>query len=125
MTNLLLTRTEDDALLAYFQDVRIVDESRIESLGHDLMNLISAATHDKLVLNFQNVAFMSSAMIGKLILFGKKCKTSGVTLRVCGINNNIKQVFDLMHLDKVFDIDETEDESLAKMSKKGGWFGRS
>ncbi len=123
MTQELLTRVNNAVLIVYFQDVRIVDESRIESLGHELMNQISEATNDKMIVNFQNVAFMSSAMIGKLISFGKKCKTSNVQVRFCGINDNILQVFNLMNLGKVFDIDADEKTSLEKISKKGGWFG--
>lgn len=119
----LITRTNDDVLIAYFHDVRIVDESRIEDIGHDLMKLLSEATHDKLIVNFQNVAFMSSAMIGKLNMFAKKCKSSNVKLRLCGINKNIRQVFDLMKLDKVFDIDPDEPTALDQIAKKPGWFG--
>ncbi|MEZ6093304.1 MAG: STAS domain-containing protein [Pirellulaceae bacterium] len=121
VTHELLTRINDDVLVVYFQDVRIVDESRIESLGRELMNQIGEATNDKMIVNFQNVAFMSSAMIGKLILFGKKCSSSNVKLRVCGVNENIRQVFALMHLDKIFEIDPDEKTAIEKLSKKS-WF---
>jgi anti-sigma B factor antagonist len=113
---MLLTRTEKGILILYFQDVRIIDESRIQSLGNELSNSIADATNDKLILNFQNVAFMSSAMIGKLISFGKKCKTGNVALRLCGVNENIHQVFKLMELDKLFDIDKDEKTSIQKLS---------
>jgi anti-sigma B factor antagonist len=118
----LITRTEGDVLIAYFHDVRIVDESRIESIGEDLLALVGDATNDKLILNFKNVAFMSSAMIGKLILFGKKCKAASIKLRICGINENIQQVFKLMRLDQVFEIDADEEKALANVAKKTGWF---
>jgi len=113
----LLTRNEGDVLLAYFQDVRITDESRINGLGQELMELINSSDHEKIVLNFQNVSFMSSAMIGKLVLFGKQCKTAKIKLRMCNINDNVEEVFSLMKLGKVFDIDKTEEISLKKMSK--------
>ena len=118
----LLTRTEDDVLIAYFQDVRIIDESRITSLGQELNELVNNAGNKKIVLNFQNVSFMSSAMIGKLVLFGKKCSTSGVDLRLSNINDNVEEVFSLMKLGKVFKIDKDEETSISKFSKKG-WFG--
>ena len=117
----LLTRHEDDILLVYFQDIRIIDEPRIQNLGQDLINLIKDGKEQKVVLNLDNVSFMSSAMIGKLILFGKKCKTHKVDLRICNINPNIKEVFDLMKLEKVFQVDENEAEAVAAINKKG-WF---
>ncbi len=117
----LITRTQDGVLLAYFHEVRIVDEALIESIGDDLLALVADATHDKMILNFKNVAFMSSAMIGKLILFGKKCTASNIALRLCGINDNIRQVFDLMNLHKVFHIDQDEEQSLEMLKKEGVW----
>ena len=118
----LLIRSENDITLAYFQDVRIIDESRISSLGQELTELINNAENNQIILNFQNVSFMSSAMIGKLVLFGKKCKSSNVDLRICGINPNIKEVFDLMKLEKIFKVSEDEAKAVAAFNKKG-WFG--
>lgn len=117
----LITRTQDGVLLAYFHEVRIVDEALIESIGSDLLALVSEATHDKMILNFKNVAFMSSAMIGKLILFGKKCGAANISLRLCGINDNIRQVFDLMNLEKLFQIDSEEEQSLEQLKGDLGW----
>ena len=74
--------------------------------------------NNKIILNFQNVSFMSSAMIGKLVLFGKKCKTAKVALRLCNINDNVDEVFKLMRLNKVFAIDKEEETSLKKIKKK-------
>jgi anti-anti-sigma factor len=118
----LLTRAEDGVLIAYFQDVRIIDESRINSLGQELTDLINNSDNNKIILNFQNVSFMSSAMIGKLVLFGKKCKAAKVDLRMCNINENVEEVFNLMKLGKVFAIDKTEEASKKNISKKS-WFG--
>ena len=118
----LLTRNHEDILIAYFQDVRIIDESRIASLGQELMELITSGKYDRIILNFQNVSFMSSAMIGKLILFGKKCKATDIQLRLCTINENVQEVFDLMKLEKVFQVEESEEKAIASFSKKS-WFG--
>lgn len=118
----LLTRADGDVLLAYFQDVRIIDESRINSLGQELTELINNTGNEKVILNFQNVSFMSSAMIGKLVLFGKKCKAAKVKLRLCNINENVEEVFNLMKLGKVFEIDKDEAASLKHINKKG-WLG--
>ena len=115
----LLTRKNEGVLCAYFQDVRIIDESRITSLGLEMTELINNPDNQKIILNFQQVSFMSSAMIGKLVLFGKKCKAAKVNLRMCNINDNVEEVFNLMKLNKVFAIDKDEATSLKKINKKG------
>ena len=118
----LLTRKQDDVLVAYFQDVRIIDETRIQSLGQELNDLVNNSDNRKIILNFQNVSFMSSAMIGKLIQFAKKCTSVDVKLRFCNINDNVEEVFKLMKLEKVFAIDADEEKSIEGFGKKG-WFG--
>lgn len=116
------TRIEAGILLIYLQDVRIIDERRITALGQELNELLHETESKRIVLNFQNVSFMSSAMIGKLVEFNKKCNGLGVKLRLCDISENVGEVFSLMRLDKVFQIDKDEQSSLKNFSKKS-WFG--
>ena len=117
----LLSRTHDDILIAYFQDARIIDETRIQSLGDELVELATRPRYEKIILNFENVSFMSSSMIGKLILFAKKCKAAEIKLRFCNINENIEKLFELMNLGKVFEISKFEDKAIEAM-EKDGWF---
>jgi len=117
----LLTRKDGDILVVYFQDVSIIDEARITGLGEELLDLVKNE-NAKIVVNFENVSFMSSAMIGKLIHFSTKCKEEGLKLRLCNINENVMKVFTLMNLQKVFDIDSDESDAISKL-KKSGWFG--
>lgn len=119
----LLTRVHEDILIVYFQDVRIIDETRIQGLGEELLQLVTDGKYSKIVLNFQNVSFMSSAMIGKLIQFSKKCKEADIQLKLCNINDNIAEVFALMKLDQVFDIQKDEEKAIASFSGKKSWFG--
>ena len=118
----LTTKREGSVLIVNFQDVSLIDESRIEAVGVELLALTSDGINEKIALNFDQVGFMSSAMISKVIDFGNACKQEKIKLRLCGINDNVKKVFDLMRLEKVFDIDDTEETSMSKLAH-GGWFG--
>jgi anti-sigma B factor antagonist len=95
---------------------------RIEQLGKELLDSVPQALHKKLLLNFRGVTFMSSAMISKLVLLNKACKTAGVTLKFCEVSSNLMEVFKITKLNKVFDIEKTEEKALASFDKKG-WFG--
>jgi anti-sigma B factor antagonist len=75
-----------------------------------------------MLLNFQGVQFMSSAMIGKLVLLNKKSKAAGLTLKFCAISPNVLEVFKITRLNKVFDIQADEDKALKAFGSKG-WFG--
>ena len=103
--NTLKTQVEGSILVIRFRDDSIIDETRIEAVGNELKELASASDQKKFVLSFENVEFMSSAMIGKLVHFGNTCKDTEVALRLCNINANIGKVFQLMRLEKLFEID--------------------
>lgn len=119
----LQTQETDDVLIVRFNDSKILDEARIQSIGAELIEAAGrAAANKRLVLNFHGVAFMSSAMIGKLVLLNKKCKADGITLKLCEIAGNVQEVFKIMRLNKVFDIHKTEEKALKSFDKKG-WFG--
>ena len=111
----MLTREVNDVLVIYILDVRLVDVSRIESLSLELNKSATESANGKVILNLQNVSFMSSTMIGKLILLGKKCKAAKLKLRVCGANPDLSKVFLAMALNQELGIDPDEATSLAKL----------
>ena len=84
----------------------------------------AAAQSKKLLLNFQGVQFMSSAMIGKLVLLNKKAKTSEIDLKFCTISANVHEVFKITRLNKVFKIYPDEEKALKAFQGGGGWFGK-
>jgi anti-anti-sigma factor len=114
----------EDVLVVYFTDAKILDEARIQQIGKELMDMATSASQSKkMLLNFQGVQFMSSAMIGKLVLLNKKCKTDGVNLKLCQISPNVLEVFKITRLNKVFEIFADEEKAIKSFGKKAGWFG--
>ena len=111
----LVTRVEGETTVASFENDRILDELLIQSLGDELIGLSQSDDVKSVVLNFEKVEFMSSAMIGKLVLLNKKCGAANKPLRFCCINDNLMEVFKLTNLDKVFQIDDDEATSLGKL----------
>jgi anti-sigma B factor antagonist len=119
----LRTQVTDGVLIVYFNDSKILDEAKIQAIGAELLEAADNASNDKrLLLNFNGVGFMSSAMIGKLVLLSKKCKKDTVALKLCNIAPNVAEVFKIMKLNKVFEIYKTEEKAMGSYDKKG-WFG--
>ena len=122
----LRTQETDGVLIVHFNDSKILDEAKIQQIGSELIEAAddaTAATDKRLLLNFTGVGFMSSAMIGKLVLLSKKCKKDTVDLKLCNISPNVAEVFKIMKLNKVFEIYKTEEKAMKAFDKKGGWFG--
>jgi len=113
---------KDGILTVLFMDARILDEAKLEEIGKDLIDLINKSTEERVILDFRNVQFMSSSMLGKLVLVQKKCREFKAQLKMCGISPDIREVFKITKLDKLFDI-ENDEASARKAFMKRGWFG--
>ncbi|MCY2963709.1 MAG: STAS domain-containing protein [Planctomycetota bacterium] len=100
--------------IARFTDKKILDESNIQIIGNQLFSLIDDDHRQKVVLDFSNVEYLSSAALGKLITLDKKVKAAQGELRLCAIRKDILEVFKITRLDKLFKIMETRDKALDK-----------
>ncbi len=98
--------------IARFTDKKILDESNIQIIGNQLFNLVDEDHRQKIILDFTNVEYLSSAAPGKLITMDKKVKAFGGKLRLCSIRSDIKEVFKITRLDKLFQILDDRDKAL-------------
>src|SRR5438128_1633205 len=101
-----------DVTVVSFTDRKILDEQNIQLIGEQLFNLVDESGRKKLLLNFGNVEYMSSAALGKLITLNKKVQAAGGKLVLCNIDPQIREVFEITKLDKLFVIRGDEQEGL-------------
>ena len=93
-----------------FVDKKILDEANIQQLGEELFSLVDGPR--KVLLNFSNVEYLSSAALGKLITMHKMVKEASGRLRLCRIHPQIYEVFKITKLNKLFDIHKDEQAAL-------------
>jgi anti-anti-sigma factor len=96
-----------------FNDSKIIDEVEIQEFGQELYDLVEREDRKKIVLNFANVEFLSSAALGKLIGFDKRVKQNGAELVLSNIRPEIYEVFAITKLTKLFTIKDDEADALA------------
>jgi len=118
----IMTQSNGDVTVVYFTDAQILDEYKIIQMTDELMAVAQKNASGKLLLNFSDVRFMSSAVLGKLVSLNKKCKADQTNLKMCNIAPEIMKVFQITKLNKVFDIHDTEEKALSAFNKRG-WFG--
>ena len=87
-----------------FMAERIVDEQQIRDLQESLLKVVEENEDKKLILNFSNVQFMTSALLGLLVRIHKKVREAGGRLQLSNLDPNIYKVFEITQLTKVFDI---------------------
>lgn len=92
------------AAIATLTDEKILDEADIRALEGSIMPLIESSGNINLVLDFSNVKFLSSAVLGLLIRISRKIYESQGQFKLCAINPKILEIFKITRLDRVFDI---------------------
>ena len=101
-----------DVTVVNFVDKKILDEQNIQVIGEQLFRLVDDLGRIKLLLNFGNVEYLSSAALGKLITLNKKVNTAGGKLIMCNIAPNIYEVFEITKLNKILNIQKDEQGGL-------------
>ena len=93
-----------DVTFVTFLDERLVDEELIRKLHESLEPVIEKNQTGKLILNFSNVNFMTSALLGLLVRIHKKVCELGGRLQLSNLDSNLYRIFEITKLTKVFDI---------------------
>lgn len=104
--------TIGDVTVARFVDKKILDEANIQIIGNQMFGLVEEDGRKKIILDFSNVEYLSSAALGKLLTMGKKVEGAGGKLRLCSIRRDIYEVFAITRLNRVFDIKDDVDQAL-------------
>jgi anti-sigma B factor antagonist len=101
-----------DVTIVQFIDRKILDEQNIQKIGEDLFSLVEELGRRKILLNFGNVEYLSSAALGKFITLNKKVQAAHGKLILCNIDPNIYEVFEITKLNKLFNIQKKEQDAL-------------
>ena len=98
---------DGDSLAVVFLDRNISDEIQITETGDELMNTASKIpAGQKMVLDFKNVEYFASAMIGQLVKLRRATERDSVELILRHVSPMIQSVLRATHLDKVFRIED-------------------
>ncbi len=66
----------------------------------------------KLVVNFEKLAYISSAGLRVLLAAAKRLKGNSGKLRICGLNEVVQEVFDISGFTTILTVTKTEPEAL-------------
>lgn len=96
--------------------IGIVDNSSmldglvVNDLGRELVEYLESHPGTRLLLDFGNVEYLSSAALTELIRANDAAvATGGAAIRICGLSPEIQKVFEITKFDKLFDIHPGED----------------
>ncbi len=67
----------------------------------------------KLLVDFSQTGYIDSSGLGVLVSLSKKIREQGGALRLAGLNEDLRTLFELTKLDTLFQIAETREQALA------------
>lgn len=77
------------------------------------MGLLDAGQF-RLLANFEHLSFISSAGLRVLLATAKKAKAQSGELKVCCMNETVKEVFDISGFATILQVFVTEEDALSK-----------
>jgi len=91
--------------VVHFTETKVVDQRNINQIGSELVDMVQKGGVLKMLINMENVRYLSSAVLGKL--------------KLCGVAGPVYKVFELTRFNRMLDMHETEVEALGAF-----WPGR-
>jgi anti-sigma B factor antagonist len=108
----------ENATIITFTDEKILEDKDVQALQESIMSVIESASGGiNLILDFRNVQFLSSAVLGLLIRVSKKVYEHDGQLKLCSIDPKIYKVFKITRLTKIFDIYKNIESATESPSK--------
>ena len=101
--NLKIERSLDETFVT-IKESKLLDDESIKEMQSTLLELIDSDRHNKMLLNFSEVEFLSSSFLGTLVKMQKRVREKGGELTLININSKIMKVFKITQLDKIFNI---------------------
>jgi anti-sigma B factor antagonist len=83
---------------------------------HELKELVGRALEGgarRFVLDFSRTGYIDSSGLGALVTIAKQVRERGGELRLAGLNEDLRSLFELTKLDTLFAITDTSEQALA------------
>ena len=96
-------------MVKLIQPVGILDGTKASQIRLEIADIVS--TNAKTVLiDLKDVTFVDSSGLGALVVALKTVRAAGGKLYVCSINDQVRMLFELTSMDRVFEVFKDQEE---------------
>ncbi len=88
-------------------------EDGTSRVASQLFDIISGTNSQQILLDVKGITFITSDVIGQLIMLHKKCLANKHQLKLCGVTDANKMALSLVRFDKLVDFYESKPEAIA------------
>lgn len=118
MADTLEISTEQNVVIIRFVSDALLDSSSIQAVGDELAAQIETAPHPNVLLDFEHVRYLSSPGLSMLLAVRRVAEQREIELSLAGLRPELRGLFRLTHLEKVFTCFDTREAALAHLRAK-------
>ena len=113
-TTYLRIRRANGVAIVSFLTPYLQTEEVITNVGAELFKLVEEEGFTKILLSFDGVRFVSSAMLAEVIKLHKALSKSKGRLRLCSLDPTVREVLRVSQLDRLLEVFDDEAAALNK-----------
>lgn len=106
------------SIVKIVQPSGILDGVRTNELRREIGDVVESGA-DIVLVDFQDVTFMNSSGLGALVAILKGVRSAGRELFICSLNEQVKMIFELTKMNRVFKSFASRDEFERKVTSPG------
>jgi len=101
-----------------FRTPSLMDPIVLERIGEAVYRLVDAEDKRMLILDFEQVEYLSSQAIGIVLTLNKKlAKLKNTSMVLCGVGPKLMELIKITRLDKILQIRPSQKEALKVLPK--------
>lgn len=104
-------------ILTPFRDLRELEFDAIELGAESVMQLLDQKHAQHVVIDFHNTDYYGSTALAFFVKLWKRIRATGGRMVFCGLSEHEHEVLRLTHLDSLWPICQTREESLTLLSQ--------
>jgi anti-sigma B factor antagonist len=89
----------------------------VAEIGAELTSLVKDMGRGMLLLDFDDVQYVSSSMLGQLVRLQRDVESAKGRLKICGLGPVLSDTFRIGRFDRIFDIHADEASALGSFRK--------
>jgi anti-sigma B factor antagonist len=93
-----------EVTIVRFVDHKFMADEDCRELGDQLDSLVEKGGHKQLLLNFEDVQYLSSPALTRLVQLKKKANAVEGTIKLCCLSSDLEILFKLTRVDQFLDI---------------------
>jgi anti-anti-sigma factor len=109
---LLNVELTDNCVLVSFREPTVLRSENSEIFEKELFACMEVGDKEPIVLNLENLRYVSSLGIRVIVLFYRELNQKKRAIRLCGLNEPVKQIFIICQLDLLIPIFEDCKEAM-------------